>query len=122
MKILIYGEQEECSRIQENLLSHPQMQQLAPEFRCRSQFDEFYIQLVDYAPELIIVAADGADGMEGVRRSRRVLPDTPIFWFSDDLYFGSEAYRLDCTYFSVKPVCPAKYDQVLSRLLLSGGM
>lgn len=121
MKILIYGEQHECSQIQNSLLSLPTFENHTPEFCIRSQFDEFYIQLVDYCPDLIIVAADGAEGMEGVRRSKRVLPDIPVFWFSDDRNFAAEAYRLDCAYFSPKPVCTDKYLRALARIGISGG-
>lgn len=121
MKILIYGQQHERSQIQNSILSLPIFIDHAPEFCGRSQFDDFYIQLVDYRPDLIIVAIDGAEGMEGVRRSKRVLPDVPVFWFSNDRNFATEAYRLDCAYFSSKPVMSEKYQRAFARIGIGGG-
>ena len=53
--------------------------------------------------DLIIVLADGADGMEGVIAAKNADGDTPVIWLSDDEGFGAQSYRLGCTYFHKKP-------------------
>lgn len=54
--------------------------------------------------DVILVLADGAEGMEGVIASKKLCPDTAVVWFSDDEGFGPQSYRLGCTYFASKPV------------------
>mgnify|MGYP003199471040 FL=1 len=54
--------------------------------------------------DLIIVLADGADGMEGVIAAKNADRDTPVIWLSDDEGFGAQSYRLGCTYFHKKPI------------------
>ena len=56
--------------------------------------------------DLIIVLADGADGMEG---------DTPVIWLSDDEGFGAQSYRLGCTYFHKKPIPLEKLKEALHK-------
>ena len=46
---------------------------------------------------MIIVAVDGAIGMEGVIASKNIRPDTAVIWFSDDKAFGAQSYRLGCS-------------------------
>ena len=57
--------------------------------------------------DLIIVLADGADGMED--------RDTPVIWLSDDEGFGAQSYRLGCTYFHKKPIPLEKLKEALHK-------
>ena len=104
VKILLYGSTAECRRTAELLHTVEHLSEHHVE--CNQTDDEeiFVQQLVGWNPSLVIVLADGADGMECVTQTKLRLPDTPVFWFSDDRRFGMHAYRVNCAYFSVKPV------------------
>ncbi len=65
---------------------------------------------------LAIVAIDGAAGMETVFTVRNISEDIPIFWFSDDINFGPQAYRLNCNYFSNKPITEMRILTATQRL------
>ena len=61
-------------------------------------------ELLSGSISLVIVAVNGALGMEIAFSVRNVSTDIPLFWFSDDIHFGPQAYRLNCNYFSNKPI------------------
>lgn len=65
--------------------------------------------------DLIIVLADGADGMEGVIAAKNADGDTPVIWLSDDEGFGAQSYRLGCTYFHKKPIPLEKLKEALHK-------
>ncbi len=65
--------------------------------------------------DLIIVLADGADGMEGVIAAKNADRDTPVIWLSDDEGFGAQSYRLGCTYFHKKPIPLEKLKEALHK-------
>lgn len=67
-------------------------------------YDEFRRDLVKQAYDLVIVAEKGAMGMEICISTRKVRPNIPLFWFSDDPVFATQSYRLNCTYFGSLPV------------------
>jgi len=71
--------------------------------------------LVDWEPTLMIALADGAEGMECAYRSRERRPCLPVFWFSDDREFGMQSYRLNCAYFSTKPITEDKLNHAIQR-------
>lgn len=54
--------------------------------------------------DLIIVLANGANGMEGVIAVKSVDRNKPVIWLSDDEGFGVQSYRLGCNYFHKKPI------------------
>ena len=85
------------------------------EFRCQSDGESLHTELVDWAPELVVVLTNGAAGMEGVYRVREYHPRVPVFWFSDDGDFAMQSYRLNCSYFGLKPVTEGKLRQALYR-------
>lgn len=65
---------------------------------------------------LVIVAVEGALGMEIAISVRNASDDIPLFWFSDDINFGPQAYRLNCNYFSNKPVSKIRILTATQRL------
>ncbi len=67
-------------------------------------YDDLISGLPQCGCELLIVARDGAGGMEGARAARILLPEIPIVWFSDDKGFGPESYRVGCSFFSAAPI------------------
>ena len=112
MKTLLFGAPHECTAAGEALGN---MVDSAYEYRHVNDIEEFERVLVNWMPSLIVVLADGAAGMESVYRSRQRRPSLPVFWFSDDREFGMQSYRLDCAYFSTKPVTPEKMACAMKR-------
>lgn len=114
MKVLLFGKDTDCKMIIDFLKC------------CGSVGKDIYIQtdnsddlldkLVTVSPELIIIMSDGAFGMERVIATRKLCPDTNLFWFSNDKDFGAQAYRLNCNYFSVKPVIKQKFINAIEKL------
>ncbi len=80
-----------------------------------SDYDRLIAGLDESPPALIIVAMNGADGMEGVIAAKHVQKDTPIVWFSDDKGFGTQSYRLGCAYFHEKPLSPEIISQAMAK-------
>lgn len=65
--------------------------------------------------DLIVVLADGADGMEGVIAAKNADRNMPVIWLSDDEGFGAQSYRLGCTYFHKKPIPLEKLREALEK-------
>lgn len=65
--------------------------------------------------DLIVVLADGADGMEGVIAVKRSGSDMPVIWLSDDEGFAVQSYRLGCNYFHKKPITLEKLREALTK-------
>lgn len=80
-------------------------------------YDDFLQILEQQQIDLMIIAVDGADGMEGVIAARKFQPETKLIWFSNDKAFGSQSYRLNCTYFAVKPITEELLETAVSRCL-----
>lgn len=121
MRILLFGEYNECQKAMEYINELPELSNRNKKHRVVDDYDDFYKEVVDYAPHLTVVLADGANGMEGVYRSRQARPDVPVFWFSDDWNFGNQSHRLQCTYFSGKPMSADKFQRAIGCLLAAGG-
>ena len=75
---------------------------------------ESFVKELDTA-NLIVVLANGADGMEGVIAAKNADRDTPVIWLSDDEGFGAQSYRLGCTYFHKKPIPTEKLREALNK-------
>lgn len=112
MRVLIYGTKADSDEIVDMLKSSGK-----PHLYVQTDdTDTFLEELVKAPPNLIIVADNGASGMEHTISAKKVRPDTPLFWFSDDKDFGAQAYRLNCAYFSVKPVTVQKILSAVERI------
>ena len=66
-------------------------------------------------PDCIVIAMDGADGMEGVIAAKSVCKNVPVLWFSNDNGFGAQSYRLGCAYFHKKPVSTQILSAAIAR-------
>lgn len=121
MRILLFGNYNECQKAIKYIDEIPEILHRKKEHRVIDDYDEFYKEVVDYAPHLTVVLADGAGGMEGVYRSRQARPEVPVFWFSDDWNFGNQSHRLQCTYFSGKPMSADKFQRAIGCLQAAGG-
>lgn len=84
---------------------------------CRhvSTHEELLLELLQWHPCLTVVLPNGPVGMEGVFAVRENHPPSSVFWFSDDIGFGMMSHRLECAYFSVKPVTREKLQRVFRR-------
>ena len=120
VRILLFGEDNECQKAIQYLNELPEFTERKLKHRIVDDYDEFYKEVVDYVPHLTVVLADGAIGMEGVYRSRQALPQVPVFWFSDDWNFGNQSHRLNCAYFSGKPMSSDKFERAIECLKTGG--
>ena len=78
-------------------------------------YDRFVAALEERMPDCIVIAMDGADGMEGVIAAKSVCKNVPVLWFSNDNGFGAQSYRLGCAYFHKKPVSPQILSAAIAR-------
>ncbi len=115
VKTLLFGNDLECRAAGDMLSGVEALSEHLHEHCHTSDLEEFEAHLVDWNPTLLIVLADGAKGMESVYRARERRPFLPVFWFSDDHEFGIQSYRLNCAYFSTKPVTLEKITHAVQR-------
>ena len=106
MHIIIYGEKKDCDTCISCLSDVPELQYRLVEYTYINDYDEFVLALDrgGFQPDLVVVASDGAAGMEAVMASKRSRPDVAVVWMSNDGDFGAQSYRLGCTFFGVKPI------------------
>lgn len=112
-RTLIYGHAQECQAVAALLRTCPVFTH--HDYSHADTHEDFHIQLVEWEPNLTIVIQDGAAGMEGVYLVNRVRPGVPVFWFSDDQNFSMQSHRLECIYFSTKPVTAAKISRAVRQ-------
>ena len=115
INVLLFGSDPECRAAIDILNKLDALSAHIQQHRYLSDLEEFEVELVDWTPTLLIVLADGAAGMECVYRAMQRRPSVPAFWFSDDPQFGMQSYRLNCAYFSTKPITPENIRKALRR-------
>jgi DNA-binding NtrC family response regulator len=115
VKTLLFGCPQECETVGKILGTLTEIPEETYEYHHVQDVEEFERALATYMPSLVVVLADGAAGMESVYRSRQRRPSLPVLWFSNDREFGIQSYRLECAYFSTKPVTPEKIISALRR-------
>jgi len=115
IRIIVCGGKQECCNTVELFQGLELFQQRNMESLHIDDREELGEQLVSWKPHLVIVQENGAAGMEYVYRAREIKPEVPVFWFSDDHEFGLQSYRLECEYFSVKPVTKEKLKRAFER-------
>ena len=115
IKTLMFGNEQECLAAAEVLRALELLSEHMHEHLYVDDLEEFEKSMVDWEPTLLVVLANGAKGMECVYRSRERRPGLPVFWFSDDQDFGVQSYRLNCAYFSTKPVTLEKIKHAIHR-------
>lgn len=106
MHIVIYGEKADCDICISCLGDVSELQYRLIEYTTVNDYDEF-IGIIDNGrckTDLVLVTANGAEGMEAVTASKGLRPDVAVVWISEDGNFGTQSYRLGCTYFGVKPI------------------
>lgn len=104
MNITLYGPETEKYEHANELSALPDCRYRNICIKGFSDYDSFISNLGEGPPELVLVTADGAAGMEGVIAAKSLLKNVPVVWFSNDSGFGAQSYRLGCAYFHPKPV------------------
>ncbi len=115
MNISIYSYEQERSHLKDLLESQCQRQHRRPVLRFFENYDSFIQNLPQGRCDLVIVARDGADGMEGARAAKDLLPKVPLVWFSDDNGFGPQSYRMGCAYFAARPITDDLVARAIAR-------
>ncbi len=115
MKAVLFGTKQEYAELMEAFRALPAWSNSEMDCCHLEDYDDFRHQLADERHDLIIVTANGATGMEACIGARKIRPDTPLFWFSDDRAFGPQSYRLECTYFATKPVSQTRLMNAFAR-------
>ena len=116
MKVVIYANSTEkeslCSLVETNVAMVFRQKQCI----YYDNYDDFLEGLQTHIPHLVIIAKDGASGMEGVIAVKELYPQTNVFWFSDDKAFAPQSYRIGCTYFSVKPITEHSINKAMAYI------
>lgn len=114
MKICYYGLSEEKENMLILLMKTPYAFRKT-DCELYEDYEAYVKALHSNVYDMIIVSMDGADGMEGVIAAKDANYKIPVVWFSDDNNFGIQAFRLDVTYFSKKPMNESNVKQAFER-------
>ena len=104
LNVVLYGHRNDFEHCVSCMDALPELQYRQIRYTHADDYDVFVRTLPQSDFDLVIILADGADGMEGVIAAKKLCPDTSVVWFSDDKGFLSASYRLDCIYFAQKPL------------------
>ena len=80
-----------------------------------SEQEKLIPALLEKCPAAVWVMMEKAAGMEGVIAVRRIYPNIPVVWFSNDSGFAPQAYRLQVNYFALLPVNEDKINTALRK-------
>lgn len=103
MKVVVFGSETDYAEMVDILRSVPTERNRNIDPVYLNDYDELRRGLAGNEYDLVIVLANGAEGMEACIGTRKICPHIPLFWFSDDSNFGPQSYRIGCTHFSTKP-------------------
>ena len=115
MRLVLYGTESDKDEFMRSLDALPDMSYRKIRITDCSDYDGFIADLRESPPDGIVIAMNGADGMEGVIAAKSVCKNVPVLWFSDDNGFGVQSYRLGCAYFHKKPVSPQILSAAIAR-------
>lgn len=115
MRLVLYGTKKDRADIESAVCTVPELCYRNIGIEDYSNYDLFIAKLDTSPPDCVVIAIDGADGMEGMIAARTVCRDVPVVWFSDDGGFGAQAYRLGCAYFHQKPLSPLIISEAISK-------
>ena len=102
--VFLLGENQECEEVVSFLKRYFESEKKSFQYSASHDYDELYEQIVDASPSLVIVLADGANGMECVYQAKKYDYNMTVFWFSNDRNFSIHSHRLECAYFATKPL------------------
>lgn len=115
MRLILYGTKTDRDEFMCSVTALPDLRYRKMQITGYLDYDSFITGLGESPPDCIVIAMDGADGMEGVIAAKSVFKDVPVLWFSDDNGFGVQSYRLGCAYFHKKPVPPQVLSAAIAR-------
>lgn len=113
MNILIYGYGQEQNMLENMIESCGPMQYRKIAFSKPKSYDEYIEAMKQIKPQVVFIYEKGAGGMEAVIAAKNLHPKTSVVWFSDDVAFLAQSYRLGCSYFTAEPVT----DEVIKTAL-----
>ena len=117
MRLILYGTKADNSELTAMISAVPELCYRYIRIEDYSNRDSFLTGLGGSPPDGIVVAMDGADGMECVIAAKTLCRDIPVLWFSDDGGFGAQSYRLGCAYFHKKPLSPEILSAALAKCI-----
>lgn len=120
VRMILYGMDTECRDAVDQIKGSDSLASMKYEWYAVESKEALEAAMVEQQPTVIIVLVDGAAGMEGVYMVKSRRPDLPVFWFSDDSDFGILSHRLNCAYFSTKPITSEKIDRAIQRCIHVG--
>lgn len=115
MRLILYGTETDRDEFMCSVTALPDLRYRKMQVTDYPDYDSFITGLGESPPDCIVIAMDGADGMEGVIAAKSVCKNVPVLWFSDDNGFGVQSYRLGCAYFHKKPVPPQVLSAAIAR-------
>ena len=117
MRLILYGSKADKAAFTAMISAMPELSYRHIRIEDYSNRDSFLMGLSGSPPDGVVVAMNGADGMEGVIAAKTVFRDIPVLWFSDDGGFGAQSYRLGCAYFHKKPLSPEILSAALAKCI-----
>lgn len=115
MRLILYGTKTDRDEFMCSVTALPDLRYRKMQITGYLDYDSFITGLGESPPDCIVIAMDGADGMEGVIAAKSVSKNVPVLWFSNDNGFGAQSYRLGCAYFHKKPVSPQILSAAIAR-------
>ncbi len=115
MQFAVYGMPTDCEELTRALAALPDWWYRQIQVADYPDYDRFIAGLRDSPPDCIVIAMNGADGMEGVIAAKSMCETVPVIWFSDDTGFGVQSYRLGCAYFHEKPISPQHLSAAIAK-------
>lgn len=115
MKLILYGTKDDRAEVARAVSTLPELCYRRIRIADYPDYDSFLAGLDADPPDCVIIAMNGAEGMEGVIAARNTCRNAPILWFSDDGGFGAQSYRLGCTYFHQKPMSPEILSEAIGK-------
>lgn len=106
-KIILYGYPKDCKILKQYLKNY--------EVQYLEEQEELIPVLMEECPAAVWVLMENAAGMEGVMAIRRIYPELPVVWFSNDSGFAPQAYRLQVDYFAPVPLNEDKINTALRK-------
>ena len=115
MRLILYGTETDKDEFMCSVTALPDLRYRKMQVTDYPDYDSFITGLGESPPDCIVIAMDGADGMEGVIAARNTCGQVPVVWFSNDGGFGAQSYRLGCAYFHEKPVSPRVLSAAIAK-------
>ncbi|MDD7220460.1 MAG: hypothetical protein PUI16_10875 [Clostridia bacterium] len=110
MRIILYGTTAGCEKVRTYLDDF--------ELHIYTHMEQLIPALIETIPDAVFILMENAAGMEGVIAVKKIAPELPVAWFSNDRDFAPQAYRLHTEYFASLPVNREKITDALSRCRL----